>query len=292
MKNFQDKVVAITGAGSGIGRALALDFAERGCRSLALADIDAGRLADTVRRVEALGARATAATLSVANRSAVFEWAERCRSEHGKVNLIVNNAGVTLISLAESTRPADFEWLMAINFWGVVHGTQAFLPHLRASGEGHVVNISSIFGMAAWPMQSAYNASKFAVRGYTEALRMELEIEGAPVSATCVHPGGIATNIALASRVDPDAQRVSGLDPRALQQRAHEAIQVNTPEVAARQIIEGVERNARRVLVGADARWMDRLTRLLGAGYQALLVRRARRMRQEAAVGASATAAQ
>jgi len=278
MKNFQGKVAAITGAGSGIGRALAIELAQRGC-ALALADLDPQRLAETQALAQAEGARATAATVDVANRQAVFDWAAQCRAGHGKVNLVFNNAGVALTSFAEATAPADFEWLMGINFWGVVHGTQAFMPHLRASGEGHVINISSLFGIMAMPTQSAYNASKFAVRGFTEALRMELNLAGAPVSATCVHPGGVATNIAMAGRVDPAVERVSGMDAQAQRERAHRMIQVTTPQSAARQILAGVQRNARRVVVGPDAKLMDIWTRLLGSWYQPLVLRGVRKLR-------------
>jgi NAD(P)-dependent dehydrogenase (short-subunit alcohol dehydrogenase family) len=277
VKDLRGKVAAITGAGCGIGRALALELARRGC-PLALSDVDGAGLAETAGLAEAAGARVTTAIVDVADRAAVTEWAARCRSAHGQVNLVFNNAGVALTSLAEATRPADFEWLMGVNFWGVVHGTQAFMPHLRASGDGHVVNISSVFGIMAVPTQSAYNASKFAVRGYTEALRMELELEGAPVSATCVHPGGVATNIALAQRVDPASARLIGLDAQTQRERAHGLIQATTPESAARQIIAGVERNARRVLVGRDARVLDFFNRLLGPAYQRLVLRRLRGM--------------
>jgi short-subunit dehydrogenase len=284
MKNFHGQVAAITGAGSGIGRALAIELARRGC-ALALADVDGASLAQTQTLVLAACApnnvQVTVATVDVANRSAVFDWAARCRAEHGKVNLIFNNAGVALTSFAEATAPADFEWLMGINFWGVVHGTQAFMPHLRASGDGHVINISSLFGIMAMPTQAAYNASKFAVRGFTEALRMELDLAGAPVSATCVHPGGIATNIAMAGRIDPAVVRVSGLDAQAQRERAHKMIQVTTPESAARQILTGVERNARRVLVGPDAKLMDFWTRLLGSWYQPLVLRGVRKLRRK-----------
>jgi short-subunit dehydrogenase len=290
MKISAGAVAAITGAGSGIGRALALNLAGRGC-ALALGDVDGKGLADTAQLATAAGARVTTAVIDVARREAVFQWAAQCGAEHGRINLLFNNAGVALSSFAESTGPADFEWVMGINFWGVVHGTQAFMPHLRASGAGHVVNISSVFGLMAMPTQSVYNASKFAVRGYTEALRMELELEGGPVSATCVHPGGVATNIALASRVDPAIARLSGIDAQAQRERAHRMIQVTTPESAARQIIAGVERNARRVLVGPDARLLDFWTRLLGPAYQMLVLRQVRKMRDadRAAAGREAT---
>jgi NAD(P)-dependent dehydrogenase (short-subunit alcohol dehydrogenase family) len=277
MRDFQGKVAAITGAGSGIGRALALALARAGGR-LALSDIDAPGLALTAQQVAAAGGPCTTASLDVSQRDAVFAWADECRSAHGQVNLVVNNAGVALAAGAATVRIEDFQWIMGINFWGVVHGTQAFLPHLQASGAGHIVNISSIAGMVALPTQAAYNATKFAVRGYTEALRMELELAGSPVSATCVHPGGIATRIARSMRIDPDWLHATGLSADALRQRSDQLLQVTTPEQAAQTILRGVRRNARRVLVGPDARALDVMQRLLGAGYQPLLVRRWRQM--------------
>ena len=272
MKDFHGKVAAITGAGSGLGRALALALAREGC-SVALSDVDADGLAATAQQLRSLGARASTACVDVADRAALQAWADACRGEHGQVHLLVNNAGVALAAPADTVAPEDFAWIMGVNFWGVVHGTQAFLPHLRASGEGHVVNISSVFGLMAMPTQSAYNASKFAVRGYTEALRMELELEGAPVSATCVHPGGIATNIAAAQRIDPGVRRLTGLDAAGQRARARQLINRTTSDEAARQILAGVRRNARRVLVGRDARVADFLVRLLGAAYQPLVRR-------------------
>ncbi len=280
MRDFQGKVAAITGAGSGIGRALAVALARAGAR-LALSDIDTEGLAQSAQQVTGLGGSCSTTTLDVSQRDAVFAWAEECRAAHGRVNLLVNNAGVALAAGAASVRIEDFQWIMGINFWGVVHGTQAFLPHLHASGEGHLVNISSIAGMVAMPTQAAYNASKFAVRGYTEALRMELELAGAPVSATCVHPGGIATRIAKAMRVDEDLLRRTGLEADAFRQRSDRLLQVTTPEQAAQRILDGVRRNARRVLVGPDARAIDVMQRVLGAGYQPLFVRRWRKMAAE-----------
>lgn len=278
MKELRGKVAAITGAGSGIGRALALELARAGAR-LALSDVDPEGLARTAQLVQAEGASCTTARVDVADRGGVVAWADACRAAHGQVNLLVNNAGVALAAAAESVRIDDFHWLMGINFWGVVHGTQAFLPHLRASGEGHVVNMSSIFGIVAMPTQSAYNASKFAVRGYTEALRMELELEGAPVGVTCVHPGGVATNIARAQRLGAGIPALMGTDEEGFRRRSERLIQTTTPEAAARRILAGVRRNARRVLVGPDARALDIMARVLGAGYQPLLVRQVRRLR-------------
>ena len=190
MKTFSGKVAAITGAGSGIGRALALRLARRGCH-LALSDVNERSLARTVELARRAGVKVTGARVDVADREAVYRWAEGAAGGHGKVNFIFNNAGVALGSTIEGGSYEDLEWLFGINFWGVVHGTKAFLPHLVASGAGHVVNVSSVFALISVPGQGAYNASKAAVRGFTEALRMELEMGGAPVSATVVHPGGI-----------------------------------------------------------------------------------------------------
>jgi NAD(P)-dependent dehydrogenase (short-subunit alcohol dehydrogenase family) len=291
MKDFQDKVAAITGAGSGIGRALALELARRGC-ALALSDIDQTGLLETLRLVQSAGQTdASTAVVDVADRAAVFEWAGECRARHGKVNLLFNNAGVALNSMAESTLPEDFDWLMGINFWGVVNGCHAFLLHLRASGDAHVINMSSVFGLMAMPTQSAYNASKFAVRGFTEALRMELELASVPVGVTCVHPGGVATNIARAGRVDPAMDAIMGMDAAQQRERAHRMIQGTTPEAAARKILSGVEHNARRVLVGPDARVVDWMTRLLGSAYQVLVLRQVRRIREADLLAAKGKAA-
>ncbi|MFL9871912.1 SDR family NAD(P)-dependent oxidoreductase [Paraburkholderia megapolitana] len=272
MKSFKGKVAALTGAGSGMGRSLAVELARRGC-DLALSDINEAGLAETLKACATYGVHVTTQRLDVADRAAVFAWAARSAQTHGRINLIFNNAGVALAAPAETAKIEDFEWIMGINFWGVVHGTQAFLPYLRASGEGHVINTSSLFGLIAMPTQSTYNASKFAVRGYTEALRMELELEGAPVSATCVHPGGVATNIATASRVDDSIKKLTGQDADAHRRQANRLINATQPDDAARQILAGVERNARRVLIGQDARRVDLIARVLGSAYQRYVLR-------------------
>ncbi len=267
MKTFEHKVAAITGAGSGIGRALALELAARGCQ-LALADIDANGLAETA----ALAARTapqlriSTARVDVAQREAMHDWAARVASEHARINLIFNNAGVALGASIDGMRYEDLEWIMGINFWGVVHGTKAFLPHLKASGDGHVINISSLFGLLATPGSGAYNASKFAVRGFTEALRQELELARLPVSATCVHPGGIRTAIARHARTDASIRELGGDERTA--SRNFEKFLLTPPERAATVILEAVRRNRRRVLIGRDAWLFDKLQRLLPAGYQ------------------------
>ena len=282
MKSFKDKVAAITGASSGMGRTLAIELARRGCH-LALSDVNETELAKTAQLAGQHGVRVTIAKVNVADRDAMFAWAEQVRREHGQVNLVFNNAGVALTVPIEHAKISDFEWIMGINFWGVVHGTQAFLPHLKASGDGHIVNTSSLFGLMAVPTQGTYNASKFAVRGFTEALRMELEMEGAGVSATCVHPGGIATNIAMAGKVDPVMEKLTGSSVDAHKRRANKLINNTTAESAAQQILAAVERNDRRVLVGNDAKFLDKVVRLLGSAYQGLIIRQVSKMNAKAA---------
>ena len=245
MQDFTGRVAAITGAGSGIGRALANALARRGAH-LSLSDIDDAGLAATVEQCEGFGVKITSQSLDVADREAVYAWADRVAAEHGRVNLVFNNAGVALGATVESMSYEDFEWLMNINFWGVVHGSKAFLPHLKESGQGHIVNLSSVFGLISVPMQSAYNASKFAVRGFTDSLRMELEIEGANVSVTTIHPGGIKTNIARNARMDASVSDIGGDPQKAV--RDFERAFITSPETAAEQILTAVRRNRRRAL--------------------------------------------
>lgn len=272
MEQFTGKVAAITGAGSGIGRALAVELARRGAH-LAISDVDEAGLAETANGCEGYGTKVTTRRLDVADRSDVFAWADEVVRDHGTVNLIFNNAGVALGAPIESMTIEDFEWLMNINFWGVVHGTQAFLPHLKASGEGHVVSISSVFGLISIPTQSAYNAAKFAVRGFTDALRMELEIERCGVSSTTVHPGGVRTNIARSARVDADLAAKAG--PGGLGEE-FDKIARTTPEKAAQQILAAVQRDRRRALIGPDAKAIDFISRLPAGFYQRILVAGAR----------------
>lgn len=274
MKDFTGKVAAITGAGSGMGRELAVQLAQRGCH-LALSDVNQAGLAETAALVAPTGVKVTATRVDVASREAVFAWAESVVRDHGKVNLIFNNAGVALGATVEGMRLQDFEWLMNINFWGVVHGTQAFLPHLKATRDGHIVNTSSVFGLIAVPATSAYNASKFAVRGFTESLRQELDMMACGVSATCVHPGGIKTNIARSARHDPSV-RALGVD----ENKAAENFEKNfitTAAKASATILRAVEKDKRRVLVGPDAHILDWLVRLLPTLYQRLSVAHTRR---------------
>jgi short-subunit dehydrogenase len=276
MRSFAGKVAAITGAGSGIGRALALELARSHCE-VALGDIDAEGVAQTARLCEPLGVRVTQQKLDVADRAAVHGWADRVASEHGRVHLIINNAGVSLVSALESASYEDLEWIVGINFWGVVHGTKAFLPHLRAAGEGHVVNISSVFGLTAAPNHGAYNATKFAVRGFTEALRLELEAGNSPVSATVVLPGGVRTSIARNARLRAGVEGTVA----ASDEMARELFERNcrtTPSGAARAILHGVSKNRRRVLVGTDAYAIDLLVRAAPSASQRVVLAAVRRL--------------
>ena len=291
MKDFRNRVAAITGAGSGMGRALAVQLAQAGCH-VAMCDRDEAGLAQTLADVRraAPDVRATTACVDVADRAAVHAWADAVARDHGRVNLIFNNAGVALSSTVEGMGYDDLEWILGINFWGVVHGTKAFLPYLKASGEGHVVNTSSVFGLFAQPGMGAYNASKYAVRGFTESLRQELDLMQCGVSATTVHPGGIKTNIARSSRVSPS---VNGLLVRDAQQgrEEFEKFFITSADKAARVILAGVRANKRRVLIGPDAYAADAMARLLPAAYQSLVVREARRKRKQLVPDAAAAPA-
>ena len=278
MKSFAHKVAAITGAGSGIGRALALELARERC-ALALSDVNERGLAETAALVRTRSVKVTTAKVDVANREQMHAWADHVVRDHGKVNLIFNNAGVARAGTVEGTSYEDYEWITNINWWGAVHGTKAFLPHLKNSGDGHVINISSIFGLFAQPGMSAYNATKFAVRGFTESLRQELDLMNCGVSASCVHPGGIKTNIARDARLDASMKQLLGRETGD-SQRLFEKVFTTTAEQAAKKILAVVRRNGRRALIGADARAADGLQRVLPGFYQRLVtaaVRVARR---------------
>jgi NADP-dependent 3-hydroxy acid dehydrogenase YdfG len=269
MREFRAKVCVITGAGSGIGRALALDLASRGGR-LAISDIDLEAVRQTASQCAIHGAEVETFELDVSSREAVFAHADAVRERFGAVNLVINNAGVAVSKDVLDMPIEDIEWLMGINFWGVVYGTKAFLPLLIESGDGHLVNLSSVFGMIAVPSQSAYNAAKFAVRGFTEALREEMLVSGAPVKVSCVHPGGVKTNIARSARTDREDH-----DELAA---SFERIAFLTPERAAAIILSGVRRGSPRILVGRDARALDLMQRAMGASYQRVVARASARL--------------
>jgi NAD(P)-dependent dehydrogenase (short-subunit alcohol dehydrogenase family) len=277
MRHFNGRVAAITGAASGIGAALAVELARRGCE-VAVSDVDTEGLERTATSARRVGPHVSTWELDVADRRAVHEWADKVVAHHGKANLVFNNAGVALGAPVSGMDFEDLDWLMGINFDGVVNGTKAFLPHLKESGEGHVVNISSVFGFVGIPSQSAYNAAKFAVRGFTEALRLELDMEDCGVSATTVHPGGIRTNIARNARMAPSLAAI-GIDPEKAGQEFEKSF-MTTPEKAARVILAGVEKDRRRVLIGPDARLFALLGKLPPGAYQPIIARGARLQRR------------
>jgi NADP-dependent 3-hydroxy acid dehydrogenase YdfG len=269
MNDFRSRTAVITGTGSGIGRALALELSRRGAR-LALSDVDPAAAAATADACRQAGAQDLESyRLDVSDRAEVFSHAAAVRDRFKTVNLVFNNAGVAMHQNVLDTSIEDYEWIMRINFWGVVYGTKAFLPHLIASGDGHLVNVSSLFGLIAVPGESGYNASKFAVRGFTEALRQEMLAAGYLVKVSCVHPGGIKTAIARSARVPGgDATELA---------TSFEKVARMTPGRAAQIILRGVERNRARILVGGDARAIDLVQRVLGSGYQQLVYRAAER---------------
>lgn len=260
MQGFAGKVAVVTGAGSGIGQALAIELGKSGAK-LAISDIDTEGLAVTEERLKSIGATVKADRLNVAEREAFVAYADDVQQHFGKVNQIYNNAGIAFTGDVEVSQFKDIERVMDVDFWGVVNGTKVFLPHLIASGDGHVVNISSVFGLFSVPGQSAYNSAKFAVRGFTEALRQEMIVAKHPVKVTCVHPGGIQTAIAR------NATAAEGLDSAALAQR-FDKLARTSPERAAQIILDGVRKNRARVLVGADAKVFDLVVRATGSGYQ------------------------
>lgn len=269
--HLYNKVAAITGAGSGIGQALSLKLAQEGCQ-LALSDVNESSLNQTAEQAGKLGVTVSTRCLDVADKDSVYQWAEDVVNTHGKVNLVFNNAGVALSGTAPALSIEDYEWIMNINFWGVVYGSKAFLPYLEQSGEGHIINISSTFGLAAVPLMSGYNASKFAVRGFTEALRQDLEITSSKVSCTCVHPGGIKTNIAKTSRLSDSVESVTGASKEETLNEFERTF-IHSADSAANIILSGVKKNKRRVLIGWDARIYDLLVRLFPSGYQKLFTK-------------------
>lgn len=263
MEGFAGKVAVVTGAGSGIGQALAIELGRSGAK-LAISDIDTEGLAATEQQLKAIGAPVKADRLDVTEREAFELYAESVVAHFGTVNQVYNNAGIAYVGDVEVTPYKDIERVMDVDFWGVVNGTKAFLPHLIASGDGHIVNVSSLFGIFSVPGQAAYNSAKFAVRGFTEALRQEMIASGRPVKVTTVHPGGIKTAIMRNSTT------AEGVDKESLTKTFDTRLTITTPEKAAREILTAVRKNKPRVLVGPDAKVLDAIVRLTGSGYQRL----------------------
>jgi NADP-dependent 3-hydroxy acid dehydrogenase YdfG len=262
--NLANRVAVITGAGSGIGRATAIAMARRGCH-LALADIDEAAVRDSVATAQALGVRATAHRLDVTDRAAVAAFPAAVSRAHKRVDLVMNNAGVALGGTFEQVNEADFDWLLEVNFHGVVRMTRAFLPLLHQSDDARIVNVSSIYGIITPPGQAAYAASKFAVRGFSNVLRHELE--GSTVGVSVVHPGGVATSIAKNARIPAGAPQ----DEVERGRKAMEKLLRMAPEQAGEIIVRGIEKRRARILVGSDAKAAAFLERLAPVGYWNLL---------------------
>ena len=275
MTAISGSAAAVTGAASGIGRALALELAARGC-DLALADRDEAGLASLAAEIGRAGQRkVTVHTVDVGVPREIEAFAQAAIAAHPVLNIVINNAGVVLMGTFDEVDQAQMEWLININFWGVVHGTRAFLPHLSKRPEAHIVNLSSVFGIVAPPGQTAYCAAKFAVRGFSESLRHELAMAKSPVRLSVVHPGGIATNIVRNSRIGTgmtdNARRAQSIE-------RFDALARTTPAAAALRIIQGIDKNQPRILIGGDARFMDLLQRFRPATYWAVLARRIEKM--------------
>ena len=265
MSLTKESVVVLTGAASGIGRALAVVLARENVAALAIADVNAEGLEETRRLAGDGPTQVSAHVVNVADLDEMRRFAEEVVGRHGRVTHLINNAGVSLFGTVEEVSIEDVRWLMDINFWGTVYGVKLFLPTLRAQPYAHVVNVSSVFGFVAPPGNAAYCASKFAVRGFTESLRHELE--GTGVAVSCVHPGGVATNIARGGRVGAGATEEEKEELVTFHTRASRT----TAEEAARIILRGIRRRTKRILVGADARVIEAVQRAAPVGYMKIM---------------------
>jgi short-subunit dehydrogenase len=274
--------VAVTGAASGIGRALAIELASRGA-DLALADRDEAGLQAVAEEIAATSRRKISLhRLDVSEPDQIKTFAREVIAAHPALNIVINNAGVALLGQFHEIDQSQMNWLFNINFWGVVHSTRAFLDHLASQPASHIVNISSIFGIVAPPGQTAYSAAKFAVRGFSESLRHELQLAKSPVRLSVVHPGGIKTNIVRNSRAGVG---VTDNERRAQSIERFDAIAQTSPKDAALRIIKGIEKNELRILIGGDARFMDILQRFRPATYWKVMAKRIEKMTKQADKG-------
>jgi short-subunit dehydrogenase len=258
--SLDNRTAVITGAASGIGRALAMSLASRRC-NLALADVNEAGLAETARMVQSNSLRVTSHVLDVTNRGALAALPQAVAAQHGGTDILINNAGVAIAGTFDQVSESDFEWLFEVNFWAVVRLTRAFLPLLKASDDARLVNLSSLYGLISPPGQTAYSAAKFAVRGFSNALRHELK--GSRIGVTVVHPGGVATAIAESAR------RPQGTAPEEIEAQMKQARRVLTmpPATAGEIIVDAIERRAARVLVGRDAKLLSLLERIAPVSY-------------------------
>lgn len=277
MTAIRGAAAAVTGAGSGIGRALAIELAARGC-DLALADRDEAGLQSVAAEIARTNSRKVSVhRVDIGEVGQTADFAKAAIAAHPGLNIIVNNAGVALLGQFHEIDQAQMEWLFNINFWGVVHSTRAFLGHLATRPEAHIVNISSIYGIVAPPGQTAYSSAKFAVRGFSESLRHELQVADSPVRLSVVHPGGVSTSIARNMRMGTG---VTDNERRAQAIELFDQFAKTSPKDAALRIIKGIEKNQPRILIGGDARFMDLLQRFRPATYWRVMARRTEKMRK------------
>jgi short-subunit dehydrogenase len=277
MTAIQGATAAVTGAASGIGRALAIELAARGA-DLALADRDEAGLASVAAEIAKANPRKVSVhRVDVGDAGQIADFTKAAIAAHPGLNILINNAGVALLGEFHEIEQAEMEWLFNINFWGVVHATRAFLPHLASRSEAHIVNVSSIYGIVAPPGQTAYSSAKFAVRGFSESLRHELQVASSPVRLSVVHPGGISTNIVRNMRM---GRGVADNERRAQAIELFDEFARTTPKDAALRIIKGIKKNEPRILIGGDARFMDLLQRFLPATYWHVMARRIEKMRK------------
>ena len=264
MSLANESVVVITGAASGIGRALAVRLSKEPIAGIAIADVNENELAETKQLAERSGVKVTDHRVDVSSENEMRSFADDVINQHGRVTHVINNAGVALGGAVNEVSLDDIRWLMGINFWGVVHGTKVFLPHLERESSAHIVNISSIFGIFAPPGQAAYCASKFAVRGFTECLRQELA--GSNIAVSVVHPGGVSTNIANDARIG-DGVTMTETQIKERKERINKNLARTTPDEAAEIIVRGIRARAPRILIGSDARALDRIARFFPRKY-------------------------
>lgn len=263
----KDSVAVVTGAASGIGQALAIRFASEGVAGVAISDVNAEGLEATRVAIEKVGVLVSVHITDVSKLDQVRQLAEDVIARYGRVTHLVNNAGVGLIGTFEQISLEDFEWLMGINFWGVIYGCKVFLPLLKQQESAHIINISSVFGFIAPEEQTAYCSAKFGVRGFTESLRHELAETNVAVS--CVHPGGILTNIVRNSRVGegtPEEWKQQGT-------KLFDRVAKTTSETAAQVIIDGIKANNPRILIGKDAKAISIISRMFPKRYLSILER-------------------
>lgn len=265
MSLTNESIAVVTGAASGIGRALAVRLAEKKIAGLAISDVNEQGLDETARMIGDAKVHLTTHVVNVADLAQMEAFAASVIAEHGRITHLINNAGVSLYGTVEEVSIEDLHWLMNINFWGTVYGVKLFLPILREQPAAHIINVSSVFGFIAPPGNAAYSASKFAVRGFTEALRHELKDTNVAVS--CVHPGGVATNIARAGKVGARAKDSAKEESVKL----HTKVSRTTADAAAATILRGIERRSKRILVGVDARLIDVLHRAAPVSYISLM---------------------